>query len=511
MKNITEIRPVKDLRLTYFIYGAFFLFNPFVTVVDALPDFIGALFFILALYKIRDLSDHLNSSRTNFIRFFWVSASRIPAFFLMFWVSHNFSAERSIMLVFTFCYAVAETIMLAISFNQLFNGLIYIGERNDGSAVFHTVKTVKKDGYYEFAKEEAKDNYNRESTRKKRRPQRPPMSVSAVKTLSIVTFLLLRALSVLPELVYIADNGDVLSATQKVAPIHFKGIFTVLAFIPALALGIIWLKRFTQYMRGVCADNAFCTNLLRVYNERMPRDSKVHDYRRFSRFCVFAVACVILALDFFVDDVNAVPDFFASALMLSGVLYYNSRIRRVPAFAIFATGAAVLLDIFSIITFSSFTSDFIFSDVWRVDEATSAYILYIAADSLATAALTFSAVFLAVNAFNYVKSEMLNGEHAGASPRIKNEIRDLKRKSVIASAFTVVSAVSNVFYRLALADTESIAVTDQRFTDSTHLYIPKLEIYWMVDFAISLILIAAAFAFVEKLKDCLKYKYMIED
>ena len=273
MKNITEIRPVKDLRLTYFIYGAFFLFNPFVTVVDALPDFIGALFFILALYKIRDLSDHLNSARTNFIRFFWVSASRIPAFFLMFWVSHNFSAERSIMLVFTFCYAVAETIMLAISFNQLFNGLIYIGERNDGSAVFYTVKTVKKDGYYEFAKEEAKDNYNRESIRKERRPQRPPMSVPAVKTLSIVTFLLLRALSVLPELVYIADNGDVLSATQKVAPIHFKGIFTVLAFIPALALGIIWLKRFTQYMRGVCADNAFFANILRVYNERMPSDS----------------------------------------------------------------------------------------------------------------------------------------------------------------------------------------------------------------------------------------------
>ena len=171
----------------------------------------------------------------------------------------------------------------------------------------------------------------------------------------------------------------------------------------------------------------------------------------------------------------------------------------------------MLLDVFSIITFSSFTSDFIFSDVLRVDEATSAYILYIAADSLATAALTFLAVFLAVNAFNHVKSEMLNGEHAGTSPRIKNEIRDLKRKSVIASAFAVVSAVSNVFYRLTLADTESIAVTDQRFTDSTHLYIPKLEIYWMVDFAISLILIAAAFAFVEKLKDCLKYKYMIED
>ncbi len=504
MNKATDLRPVKDLRLTYFIYGAIFLFNPFVTVVDALPDFIGALLFTLALYKIRDLSDYLNSARTNFIRFFWVSLSRIPAFFIMFWVSHNFSAERSIMLVFTFCYAVAETLMLAICFNQLFNGLIYIGERNEGTAVFHTVKTVKINGAYEFAKVEPK-------MRKGRKAPRRPFSVSAVKNLSIITFLFLRALSVLPELVYIADNGDILSATQKIAPIHFKGIFTVLAFIPALVLGIIWLIKFTKYMRGICADEVFCRNLLAAYNERMPADSKVHDFRRFSRACVFAVAAVILALDFFIDDRNAIPDILASLLLFSGVLYFNARVKRLPAFIIFLSCGAAVFDIISLVSFNTFSAEFIFSDVWRVDEATSAYMSYLLADSAATAAMTLCAVIFMLEAFKHVKSEMLTGEHASSSPRIKNEINDLKRRNIIACTACVISAVSNVFYRLILADTESIAVTDQRFTDTTHLYIPKLEIYWMIDFAISLALIAAVIALIEKFKDCLKYKYMIED
>ncbi len=503
MEKATDIKPVKDLRLTYFIYGAIFLFNPFITVVDALPDFIGALLFVLALYKIRDLSDYLNSARTNFIRFFWVSLSRIPAFIVMFWVSHNFSAERSIMLVFTFCYAVAETLMLAVCFNQLFNGFIYIGERNEGTAVFHTVNTAKVNGEYQFAPEK-KD-------KKKRKAPRRPFSVSAVKNLSIITFLLLRALSVLPELVYIADNGDVLSATQKIAPIHFKGIFTVLAFIPALVLGIIWLVKFTKYMRGICADDVFCKNLLEAYNERMPRDSKIHDFRRFGRACVFAVTAVILALDFFIDDKNAIPDILASVLLFSGVLYFNLRVKKLPAFVIFISCAAFLFDAFSIITFNSFSSEFIFSDVWRVEGATTAYVSYVLTDAAATASITCSAIILMFETFKHVKAEMLTGEHSGSSPRIRNEINDLKRRNIVACAIAVISAVSNVFYRLTLADTESIAVTDQRFTDSTHLYIPKLEIYWMIDFAISLALIAAVIALIEKFKDCLKYKYMIED
>ena len=162
------ISPAKDLRIGFFITGAFFLFNPFITIVDFLPDFIGALLFVLALYKLRDMSDHMESARTGFLRFFWISLSRIPAFLIMFWVSHNFSAERSIILVFTFCYAVLETILLAFCFNSLFDGFIYVGERNEGTAIFRTVLTKRVNGEYAFAPVKV-EKYNKNVGNKRKR------------------------------------------------------------------------------------------------------------------------------------------------------------------------------------------------------------------------------------------------------------------------------------------------------------------------------------------------------
>ncbi|MBQ7011463.1 MAG: hypothetical protein IJN63_07120 [Clostridia bacterium] len=497
---------LRDMRFTYFIYGAFFLFNPFITVVDALPDFIGALFFILALYKIRDLSDHLESARTNLIRFFWVSLSRIPAFFIMFWISHNYSAERSIMLVFTFCYAVAETILLAFIFNSLFNGLIYLGERNEGTAVFRTIPTKKINGEYVF-------KAPKPQKAGKKKAKRPPheLTVAGVKRLSVITFLLLRALSVLPELVYITDKGDVLSGAQKVAPVHFKGIFTALAFIPALLLGIVWLVKFLKYIRGICADKQFCENVSVSYYKKVPAESMLPAYRRYSVFCILAGFASIFAVDFFLNDKNAIPDVIASALLFAALMYFSAKVSSVQPFAKLLCAAAVVLDLGSIILFERFSDSFIFSDVWRLPEATSSYLTFLLCDTAATALLLITAITLASTAVKHTKKELLADEIGKNSPRIRNEIADINRRKVLCFIAAIASACSNVFYRLTLVDTEYVSVADQEFTETTHLYIPRFETYWMIDVVIGLLLIAAAYSLIEKTKDSLKYKYMIED
>lgn len=512
------ISPAKDLRIGFFITGAFFLFNPFITIVDFLPDFIGALLFVLALYKLRDMSDHMESARTGFLRFFWISLSRIPAFLIMFWVSHNFSAERSIILVFTFCYAVLETILLAFCFNSLFDGFIYVGERNEGTAIFRTVPTKRVNGEYVFAPRKV-ENYNKNVGNKRKRRKKIPLGVTGVKRLSIITFLLLRALSVLPELVYIADNGNDLSAAQKVAPIHFKGIFTALAFIPALLLGIIWLVNFIKYIRGICADSVFCGNVLTAYELKVPKDSKLHGYRRFCRFCVFATAAAVIALDFFLDDKNAIPDLVASALLFAGVIYYTKRVNPLPAYVPMFSFIAVLFDALSQLRFNSFIGSYLYSDVWRSDEATVSYFTYLGFDTLATVAFCLTAVLLISYGVKYAKSELLCDESARNSPRIRNEIKDIRKKGIAAIVISIISAVSNVFYRLTLADTKSIAVadvksnaiSDQKIIETTHMYVPKIDMYWLIDVAISILLIFAVISLIEKLKDSLKYKYMLED
>ena len=501
-----DLSALRDMRFTYFIYGAFFLFNPFITVVDALPDFIGALFFILALYKIRDLSDHLESARTNLIRFFWVSLSRIPAFLIMFWISHNYTAERSIMLVFTFCYAVAETILLAFIFNSLFNGLIYLGERNEGTAVFKTIPAQKINGEYVFKPPKPP----RKNKKKTKRPV-GELSVAGVKNLSVITFLLLRALSVLPELVYVTDKGDILSATEKVAPVHFKGIFTALAFIPAFVLGIVWLVKFLNYVRGICADKQFCENVSVSYYKKVPAESMLPAYRRYSVFCILAGFASIFAVDFFLNDRNAIPDVISSALLFAALLYFSSKVRKVQPYAMIIAAAALLLDCGSIVLFERFSDSFIFSDVWRIPDATNSYLAYLLCDTAATALMLITALMLSSCAIKHARNELLADEIGKNSPRIRNEIADINRRKVLCFCAAIISACSNAFYRLTLVDTEYVSVADQEFTETTHLYIPRFETYWMIDMLIGLLLIAAAYALIEKTKDSLKYKYMIED
>ena len=506
MKN-SKLTPAKELRFQYFLLGAIFLFNPLITILDVLPDFVGALLFILALGKIRDLSDHLEDARKNFLRFFWLNLSRIPAYVLMFWISHNYSAEGSIILVFTFCYAVFETVLLAVSFGALFEGFIYIGERNEGSAVLTTRETVKENGEWVLVTNK-KPKYDKNGNIKK---QRRPLGVSGVKNLTIVTFLLLRFLSVLPELVYISDDDFFFGAYQKSSQIQFKGIYSVLAFIPAIVLGIIWLVKFRKYIRGICADTEFCTNLLAAYDHKMPADSKLHIFRKYVRYTILLSVFSVFALDLFIDNQNVFPDILASGMLLTAVIYFSLKISRLSRFYFVVTGASLVLDVVSQVLYSRYTSSFVFSDVFRIPDATASYFAYFSVDSLATLLEFIGAIAILIATLRFVNGELFSDERSVNSPRIRMEIHDIKRRTYITSTFAIINAISSVFYRLTVVDTRSIGVADQEFTDATHLYVPRFEMYWLVDFVIGLCLIAAVLWILEKTKDSLKFKYLIDE
>lgn len=502
-----KLTPARNLKLHLFLVGAIFLFNPLITIIDVLPDFVGAILFILALGKIRDLSEHLEDARKNFLRFFWLNLSRIPAYLLMFWVSHNYSAEGSIILVFTFCYAVFETVLLAVSFNALFEGFIYIGERNEGSAVLTTKDTVKIDDEWVFATEKAQKTHRNGAQKKKRRP----LGVSGVKNLTLATFLLLRLLSVLPELVYVSDDDFFFGAYQKSSQIQFKGFYTLLAFIPAIILGIIWLVKFRKYIRGICADSEFCTNLLNVYSKRMPADSKIHVFRRYLRYSIILSAFSVFALDLFIDNQNVIPDIVASAVLLSAAIYFSLRLSKLSKGYFIIAGMSLIFDILSQAFYIRFTSNHVNSDVFRVPAATSAYFTYFTFDTLATLSVFLGAIAILIATLRFINEELFSDERSVNSPRIRMEIHDIKRRTYITSMLAVLNAISSVFYRLTVVDTRSISVAKQEFTDVTHLYVPRFEMYWLVDFVLGLCLIAAVLWILEKTKDSLKFKYLIDE
>ena len=130
------VAPEKKLKLGYWIAAAVLFCNPLFNLIDILPDFIGCALMLASLARIRDLSEHVASARKRFLILFWVSLSKIPAFVWMFSIFSSHPTERTIMLLFTFVYAVAESILFALSFRDLFEGLVYLGERHGGASVF---------------------------------------------------------------------------------------------------------------------------------------------------------------------------------------------------------------------------------------------------------------------------------------------------------------------------------------------------------------------------------------
>ena len=98
------------LGVTLVAVGAFFLFDPFVSVMDLLPDALGYLFILLGLYRLSDLDERLKDASKGVGYLALIGVTRMVALFLAFGLvspteqhivlvenctaNHNFSARK---------------------------------------------------------------------------------------------------------------------------------------------------------------------------------------------------------------------------------------------------------------------------------------------------------------------------------------------------------------------------------------------------------------------------------
>ena len=67
------------LGLSYITAGAVFLFDPYVSVIDLLPDALGYLFILLGLYRMADLDDRLAEAMKSARNLALVGLARVVA------------------------------------------------------------------------------------------------------------------------------------------------------------------------------------------------------------------------------------------------------------------------------------------------------------------------------------------------------------------------------------------------------------------------------------------------
>ena len=103
-----------------------FLFNPNVSIIDVLPDFIGYMLLCGALTRIADLNDYLYDAVKIFKRMILIDAGKWLAIFWTFSMT-VVDQKNSSILLFTFVFSLLELLFLLPAYKKLFEGIIQLG------------------------------------------------------------------------------------------------------------------------------------------------------------------------------------------------------------------------------------------------------------------------------------------------------------------------------------------------------------------------------------------------
>ncbi len=111
-----------------------FLFNPTIKTVDLLPDFVASIMAAGVLYAFVDRAPDFAEARDAFIKLGWLSAAKLPAFFIMIMIRSKNTADNDVITLFTLIFAIFEAYFLILAIKYLFSALFHVGMRGASDA-----------------------------------------------------------------------------------------------------------------------------------------------------------------------------------------------------------------------------------------------------------------------------------------------------------------------------------------------------------------------------------------
>ena len=132
----------KYLGMGLIAAGCCFLFDPFISVVDLIPDFIGYALICAGLSRLRDINDRIEESRRLMMRLMILSLARVLSLVLVF--SMGQSELATALLLVGFALSVLDCMTLIPAWRHLTSGWLYVGSRLDGRAILADKKGSRK-------------------------------------------------------------------------------------------------------------------------------------------------------------------------------------------------------------------------------------------------------------------------------------------------------------------------------------------------------------------------------
>ena len=457
------------------------LFNPNITVIDLLPDFV-AWFILARLFdRAADAAPHFEEARAGFVRLGIISILRIPVFALILFVKGKDPTDNNIITLATFTMAAIEGVLTVMAAKNTFLALFHLGERSDVASLIKpfkspiTKRTVSTDAYKEY---------------------------------TYFFFICKALLYALPDmflLTRVTDAGYVTSFSPYYPPAIL--ISQILGF----TLGTVWLIRSVGYARAITDENKFNDALFSV-----ARDGSIDAYERKRRirktstlliaFAISTVFTLVVSFDDF-RGIDILPCFIFG--IVASICIFRLR-SQVPSFKpAFITGllysfVAAVDYVLSVI----FLSRYKYADITRNVLAEKAYLPVQIAGVMHLASFIIFAVCVAL----FFKAFILN--HTGLSPVSERygKMETAYHESLIQRSYRLcgigilaaAARCANVFINAYV----SFSYTYK--DDVPSLTVPVSVAPWfnIVIAALSLLYVGYSLYFFSTLKDEVKMKYL---
>ncbi|MBE6667050.1 MAG: hypothetical protein E7607_01905 [Ruminococcaceae bacterium] len=416
MKNMKEKTIINRIPL---IISFIFLFNPNVSIIDVLPDFIGYILLCCALTKIADINDYLYDALKIFKRMILVDAGKWLAIFWTFNMT-VVDQKNSSILLFTFVFSVVELMFLLPAYKKLFEGIIQLGYLIPNNTI---LSNEKKSGRINKARKR-----------------------TAFFVISKAT------LAVLPELADLTNASYDENLGMGVVNIYeYIGIMRLLAFIPMLIIGIIWLINIIKYFNYLHRDEIFMRGISDKYEKEVLPRKGMFIKRNYHSFLLIAIAALCFTVDFRVEYRSVLPDFIAAILFFASFIFIANHTKTKKKSWIISTSAFFYFSVMSTLCEDAFFKEYYYGAIFRNLKAQQLYTILVAVNIIK--ALAFVAVLIDMYIMLTRMIKMHTGYVSGTHHHSETEAKmiatlqkELQKNLIVAYVFAGLYIVTDILY-----------------------------------------------------------------
>ena len=256
------------MKKKYFVLAAIFLFNPLISIIDILPDFIGYYFLLRAFTPTSYIFDNASDLYDSIKRMMIIGIAKFFSVLLL------FVTDTTMALVLSFTFAIVEILYGIGMFTKLFDVTSYIRLRYDSNT------------------------RTREAEK--------------VKSFSVFFLIAKVVLASMPDLTVLTIGSSDLS---KVNLTRFRPLLFLASAVIMLVIGLVWLSKFIRFFKKAFSS-ALVGRVEREYNQQKIERPGIFAAKDFMFSIKLISVGSIFLFDISIDNVNFFMDAIFSILCI---------------------------------------------------------------------------------------------------------------------------------------------------------------------------------------------------